>query len=165
MNDTTKQVAKQMAAEPWEILKEARRQVIKKEDLPEQPAAEKPQSPLSETGRLKEKDKQLSARQMEALNREMADIVKDKLLGQLQEKIAAGEEVFLEEYPQLSAEQKQVLQAQIEAVRARQVQTTASEKPLVQPASKKGRRLFNFGQKTQVERQKTHVERPLPPSG
>lgn len=156
-------IAKQIAAEPWEILKTARQQIGEKPQAPIQP--DKESRPAAEVENLGQKDKQLSARQMEALNRELADIARDKLIKKLQEKIAAGEEVYLGEYPQLSAEQKQVLQAQIEAVKARQAQQIASEKPLVEPSVKRSRRLFDFGRKTQAERQKTRVERPLPPSG
>lgn len=165
---STKQLAqdavKRIAAEPWEILKEAKRQTVE-ESQSNQPSELQPEAKVNETVRIQQKDKQLSSRQMEALNRELADIGRDKLLKQLQEKIASGEIVYLEQYPQLSVEQKQVLQAQIEAMKARQDQQLASQKSLVEPGFKKGRRLFGFGQKTAVERQKTHVERPLPPSG
>lgn len=55
---------------------------------------------------------------------------------------------------------------EIEAKKIRQqtqeVPTSPKEtKPLVEPPTKRSRRLFNFGQKGVAERQKTHVERPV----
>lgn len=38
-------------------------------------------------------------------------------------------------------------------------------KPLVEPSTKRSRKLFSFGPKAQAERQKTRVEKPLQPSG
>lgn len=153
---------RKVAAEPWEILKTARSQVAEKPQ--EQIQAKKEQSPSDEAEKLNQKDKAVSVRQIEALEKEISDIEKDKLLKELQRKISQGEEIYLEEYPQLSPDQKQVLQAQIEAVKIRNQQLT-TEKPLQEPAPRKGRRLFSFGRKTQAERQQTRVERPLPPSG
>lgn len=155
-------IAQKMSKEPWEILKTAGSQVAEKSQ--EQVQTNKEPSPSDEAEKLNQKDKTASIRQIEALEKELADIEKDKLLKELQRKIAQGEEVYLEEYPQLSPDQKQVLQAQIEAVKARN-QQLMTEKPLQEPAFRKGRRLFSFGQKSQAERQKTRVERPLPPSG
>lgn len=167
MNTAPPKTVKQVLAEPWEVLKEAGKQVTGMETPADRPQENKTQPVVDETSKRLEEDKQLSLRRIEALNRELADIVRDKLWRELQEKIAAGEEVYLEEYPQLSLEQKQVLQAQIEAIKVRQAQQALSQKPLTEPAPKRSRRLFGFGfgQKSQAERQKTRVERPLPPSG
>jgi hypothetical protein len=69
--------------------------------------------------------------------------------------------------------QIQALEAELKAIseqKARQQevpppQPPVPEKPLVEPAPRPSRRFLPFGKKAQAERQKTRVERPLPPSG
>lgn len=60
-------------------------------------------------------------------------------------------------------EQEKLLKAQQEQMAKEEEKKITP--PLVEPAVKKGRRLFNFGKKTQMQRQQTQTERPLPPSG
>jgi glutathione peroxidase-family protein len=171
INDTKKttqqiaqQVAKQIAEEPFEILKQAGKQVSGTEPQEESST----RGPLEEkkevTPQLKEKIKVQGERQLQALQKEVEDIKEQKIFANLQKRIAEGEEVPLDDYPELSREEKEVLKAQMLAVLARK-KKVAEEKPLVEPAVKPSRKLFDFGPKTQAERQKTHVERPLPPSG
>lgn len=67
------------------------------------------------------------------------------------------------------------LENELKEIRAREAQkkqleqqpqpAKPQEKPLVEPPTKRSRRLFGFGQKAQAEKQKTRVEKPLPPSG
>ena len=102
---------------------------------------------------------------MEAFQRELADIRKGELFKDLQRRIAQGEEISLQDYPELSLEQKQVLKAQIEAVKARDSKFQISDSNLVEPVAKKGRQLFNFGKKQEVKRQQQRVENIIPPSG
>ncbi len=120
------QAARQVAREPFEILKQAGRQVV---------GGEVPQTQSSEpvNPELREKIKEKDTRLIEALEKEIEDIKAQKKL----------------------AEQKRVEKAPPQE----------TPKPLVEPSTKRSRRLFSFGPKTQAERQKTRVEKPLPPSG
>jgi len=63
-------------------------------------------------------------------------------------------------------EQKQVLMAQMEAVRNRQKQASDQGNINNVPAihSKPSRR-FGAGQKHEAEKQQTRIEKPIPPSG
>ena len=173
--DTTKsakslaqQIAKQMAREPLEILKSAGGQVngesFPSNENPPQRQETSDQKKLE--GHQNElQDKMKSTRRMEALNRELSDIQKQDLFSDLQRKISEGTEVPLEDYPELSMEQRQVLKAQMEAKKIQDSRIKNQESGLVEPAVKKGRQLFNFGKKTAVRREQTHVEKPVPPSG
>ena len=133
-----KQVAKQMAREPLEILKTAGRQVEGAEKIvqPQGP----PGAPLTQEFSPQEKAKieAQGQRQLAALEAEIKDIQRRK-----QE----------EEMAKVQEEQALITQAQEEK----------KEPPKV--PSKPSRRLFGIGQKAQAEKQKTRVEKPLPPSG
>lgn len=163
------QIAKQTAREPLEILKDVEEQTTGSEVAPEQntqnpDGSENQKKAVEHQNDLQ--DKMKSSRRMEALDRELEDIRKQDLFKDLQRRIAEGEQVPLEDYPELSMEQKQVLKAQMEAVRV-QMENARSEngKSFVEPASKKGRQLFNFGKKQGVKNEQTRVEKPVPPSG
>ncbi len=159
-------IAKQIAGEPLEVLKTAKEQTIGVEASEKAPkvggATEVQNNTIEE--QKEQIDKLKSARRLEALNREISDIKKQDLFSDLQKRIAEGEEVPLEDYPDLSIEQKQVLKAQMEAVKV-QRQSVQKTGGLVEPAAKRGRQLFNFGKKTAVKREQTHVEKIVPPSG
>lgn len=131
----TKQVARQVAQEPFEILKQAGKQVVGGETLKYQAPQEVPQTqgPGVAIPELKEKIKEKDTRLIEALEKEIEDIKAQKKL----------------------EEQKRLEEAQ----------APEAKKPLVEPSTKRSRKLFSFGAKTQAERQKTRVEKPLPPSG
>lgn len=159
VQDTAKKIAKQLAWEPLEILKESKEQITGSGSLPAEPAIEKP----LEESRLDSNTLIKNERQMQALGRELDDIRKQNLFKDLQRRISQGEEIPLEDYPELSLEQKQVLKAQMEAVKARTQQPRKTS--LVEPGAKKGRRLFSFGKKQEVKKQQTRVERVNPPSG
>lgn len=159
-------IAQQMQDESLEILKDAKEQITGKESgdngSREQYDPEAQANLLHE--QKKAQDHAKSQRLLQAYQRELEDVRKQDLLKNLQRRIAEGEEVPLEDYPELSMEHKQVLRAQMEAVRARNLQSTGS-KPLVEPVAKKGRRMFNFGKKTSMKREQTRVEKVVPPSG
>ena len=162
MNKVTAQkIAKQLAQEPLEILKTAREQVVgnrsEESGIREEPKAPDFQSKLQ--------DKIKSSRRMEAYQRELTDIRKEELFKDLQRRIAQGEEIPLENYPELTMEQKQVLNAQKEAVKNRNEKSGMRNAELREPAPRKSRRLFNFGKKREVKRQQTRVESIVPPSG
>lgn len=162
-------IAQQLKQEPLELLKSARSQVAGQEyseDRPQQQINPDEQFRV-QTEQLKAQDNAKSKRLIEAFQRELEDVRKQNLLKELQKKISEGEEVPLENYPELSIEHKQVLKAQMEAVKAqiqrqKQVQENSS---FIEPIAKKGRQLFNFGKKTAVKREQQHVEKVQPPSG
>lgn len=163
-----KAIAKQIAQEPAEILKTAREQVLREEtssqNLSQGSGVETDQrKKLEEQEKIS--DKLRSQRHVEALNRELADIKRQNLFKDLQKRIGEGEEVPLEDYPELSLEQRQVLTAQMQAVREQKTNMQKPQENLAEPAAKKGRKLFNFGKKTAMKREQTHVEKPVPPSG
>lgn len=161
-------IAKQITQEPWEILKEAGNQVFPQEaqgqGSPNQNSNPE-QAAIENNKLLEERDKVKSQRLIEALTAELRDKTKGDLIKNLQEKIARGEDVYLDNYPSLTIEEKESLKKQMEVVRIQKAQTASQTPGLIEPASKKGRRLFNFGKKTQMQRQQTQTERPLPPSG
>lgn len=160
-----KQIARQIAQEPLEVLKTASSQVAGGEGMPQSESQQRPTGEKPElSGQQELQDKAKSGRRMEALDRELKDIKRERIFKELQRKITQGQEVYLEEYPELSMEQRQVLKAEMEVVQNRRAQASA-EKPLQEPAAKKGRKLFNFGKKQEVMRQQTRVEKPVPPSG
>ncbi len=155
-------IAKQIAQEPFEILKESKEQITGTEVPGEKEISENKQK--FDMAKEELNDKAKSSRRMEAYQRELTDIQKDELFKDLQRRIAQGGEIPIGDYPGLSLEQKQVLKAQMEAVKNRGLQNVA-DIPLAQPAAKRGRRLFNFGRKQEVKRQQQRVENIVPPSG
>lgn len=164
------QIARQMAQEPLEVLKTASSQVTGEEmqRSPENQSAS--QTPEDQTKLLHHQqeiqDKMKSTRRMEALERELGDIHKQDLFKDLQGRISKGEEIPLEDYSELSMEQKQVLKAQMEAVKFQKQQAAYQESQAggkLFGSAKKGRNMR--GQKAEAERQQTRVEKPVPPSG
>ncbi len=165
-------LAKQIAREPLEILREAGKQIvggeqaIKSQDIIQTPNIQNPESRPKNTHYQNElQDKAKSSRRMEALNQEIADIRKQDLFNDLQSRIAEGEDVSLEDYTELSMEQRQVLKAQEEAVKNRidkEQNTGLNEVPAIH--SKPSRR-FGAGQRHEAEKQQTRIEKPIPPSG
>ena len=164
------QIAKQMAREPLEILKDAKEQAIGEESFG-QPDSQQFDD-LDHRKKLLERqneiqDKMKSSRRMEALDRELDDIRKQDLFKDLQRRISEGEEIPLEDYPELSMEEKQVLKAQMEAVKYQKQQTEYMESQSggsLFGSAKKGRKMRG-GQKGEAEKQQTRVEKPVPPSG
>jgi hypothetical protein len=163
MNDPksiAQQIAKQIAQEPFEMLKSAGEQVGVVESQPEQPPEN--QKPKEPDEQQKQKMMLQGQRQLEALNREVKDIEKQRLIKDVQEKINNGEELNLANYPELTMEEREVLMAQMQAVKAR-AQMAGQGDPLIQPAAKPNRKFAGEG--LGAKRQQTHVEKPLPPSG
>lgn len=158
------QIAKQVAQEPFEILKTATGQLVGSERAQENDMQSEPVKRHEVDDNKLQADRLRSARQVEALNREIVDIKKQDLFKDLQKKIADGEEIYIENYPELSSEQKDVLRALVEVAKNREVRQSGKDE-FTEPAAKKGRQLFNFGKKTAMKREQTHVEKPVPPSG
>ena len=120
----------------------------------------KPESKI-DVQKLSAEDKIRSARALQALEREIGDMGQIKLVEDVQERIAKGEIVPIKDYNEFTPEQKQVLNAQMEAVKIRMQQEQASQKPLVEPGTKTPRGSWMQGGKKQAEKQTTHVEKPV----
>ncbi len=159
-----KTIAKQIAGEPLEILKDVKEQVIgsNPQGQSSQPRETREENPEEKYQReLNEKLK--SERRIEAFDRELKDITKENLFKDLQAKISEGMEVYIDEYQELSMEQKQVLKAQQEAYEKQKATVeNQSEKRSFFGSSKPSRRM---GQKQQAQKEQTRVEKPIPPSG
>ena len=165
--DLAQKIARQIAQEPLEILKDASSQVVGPEIVHPQEKQNSQNSQSTLNPQEKSLDQMKSGRRMEALNQELKDIHKQDVFKDLQRKITEGVEVPLEDYPELSMEQKQVLKAQMEAVKTQMTNAKyANDKSLEVPAiSSKPSRRFGAGQKHEAEKQQTRVEKPVPPSG
>lgn len=136
------QVARNMAQEPLEILKQAGQQVsgVESARQPQVEAEIQKQGFDDEISRHRAKIEMQSRRQLLALENELRDIKDQK-------------------------KQERLLAAQREAQAAEAERLKEKQKPLPKIATKPSRRLFGFGPKAQAEKQKTRVEKPLPPSG
>jgi hypothetical protein len=170
--DLAQKIARQMAQEPLEVLKTAREQVISPETSPQGPPRPQNNETQSKTQEEQQKiqDNMKVSRRMEALDQELKDIRKQDLFKDLQAKISQGIEVPLEDYSELSMEQRQVLKAQMEAVKYQKKQAEYNEAQggVLMAVAKPGRRMGagqRNGQKAEAEKQTTRVEKPVPPSG
>lgn len=171
--DTTKSaknlaqtIAKQIVREPSEILEDVREQTSGETLNSTRP----PENQNNDQGKIIEQQEKLndqmkSGRRMEALQKEIEDIRKQDMFKDLQRRISEGEEVSLEEYPELSMEQKQVLMAQMEAVKNQKAAADKNVLTEVPTIHSKPSRRFGAGQKQQAEKEQTRVEKPVPPSG
>jgi len=157
------QAVKQIAREPWEILEGAGKQIAGVEQPPH--TENSPPVPVPDEARLQEQDKAQSSRIIEALDRELIEIERQRIFNELQRKIQEGQEVFLNDITKLSYEQKDVLKAQIETIKAQKNQMQ-NNGTVQEPVAKLSRRFtFGKGAKAQAQREQTKTERPLPPSG
>ena len=168
MSNTANQVKKSIksfADEPLELLKSARSQVTG-ENAPsgEYPgeSTEDPQK-IQDEENYKVKKADSDGRHLEALESELKDIRRQKIFNELMQRIQNGEDIPLEEFSQLSYEQKDVLKAQMEAIKKQKLNAESTNNQLVEPTAKKGRQLM--GQKQSAQKQTTRVEKPVPPSG
>ncbi len=165
-------VAKQFTDESLEILKTASAQISGSEQADRQevrPLDNKNQESKDKAFQDQQElqDKMKSSRRMEAYQRELEDIRKQDVFKDLQERIAQGEEVPLNDYSELTVEQKQVLNAQMEAIRFQKKQAEYVESQNsggLFGSAKKSRRMGS-NQKQEAEKQQTRVEKPVPPSG
>lgn len=163
LKQNLKKSAKSFTDEPLELLKAAKRQIApENEYYPEEQSQIKSDSEIpQDEQQYKIQKAESEGRTLQALENEIKDIRRQKLFNDLIARIQNGEDVPLEEFIELSFEQKDVLKAQMEAVRTRNAQPITDQ--LVEPVSKKGRQLF--GQKQSAQKQTTRVEKPVPPSG
>ncbi len=154
-----KSAAKRVAQESFEVLKSAREQVTPTPETDRQQQTPQNQGENKEHSEKKsEADKAKGAQMMRAYEAELQDIRRGEIFKDLQGRISEGEDIPIENYTELTMEQKQVLMAQKEAVKAQKV---AQRSSIPQISSKKGRKTFgNIG----VKRSQTQVEMRQPPS-
>jgi hypothetical protein len=161
------QIAKQMATEPLEVLKDAREQVSGEEwtGQPDNQAARQSDDQVARQNEEQNKinDQIKNSRRMEALKREIEDIYKQNLFKDLQKRISEGEVVPLGDYPELTMDQKQVLNAQTEAVKNQMLNAKyANDKSAGVPSiHSRPTRRFGAGQKSAAQKEQTHVEKPV----
>lgn len=146
-----KQIAKQVAQEPFEIGKSVLKQVSGLEtpinnQQTENVHDENQNIPLENKQLLEQKQKAQGQRQLQALENEMKEIVEKKKIEKQKQELVQNQEDILKEEEESS--------------------------PLLIPSSKKPRNIFAaFGKKQkqgglfQAERQKRRVERIMPPTG
>lgn len=158
-----KKSAQQIGEEPLELLRAAAKQISGEEEKQGQQEQSKsdPEIPQDETN-YKQHTAEQDVRQLQALESELKDIRRQKLFNELMKRIQSAEDVPLEEFSELSYEQRDVLKAQIEAIRTRNAQLTTEQ--LETPSAKRGRKMGG-GQKGAAKRETTRVEKPVPPSG
>lgn len=159
-------IAKQTARESSEFLKIAKEQVAPTENAKsgKEPEAHE-QSQKKEEDQNKENIGNLREHSsfMGAYKQELEQIRKENLFKKLQKRIAEGEEIPLLNYVnELTSEQREVLKAQMEAVKVRREQEEEAKKKNILPEviSKKGRQMFNMFKK----RNEQYVETRQPPS-
>lgn len=159
-------IAHQIAQEPIEILKEAGNQIMGEPQI-DSTDNQNPKQTDTQTVRKEFEAKRFADRRMQALQNEIGDIRKQEIFKDLQAKISQGEMVPLEDYPELSMEQKQVLKAQMEAVKTQMINAeyTNNKYSEVPTVHSKPSRRFGAGQKQEAEKAQTRVEKPVPPSG
>lgn len=157
-------VAQQLAQEPLEILKAAQEMIAPQSEASASghggPGPVHPEAvEQSEVPQKSETD----LRRIEALNREIEDIQREKLYEVILQKIQDGEEIFVEGFAGLTDSQKQVL-VQRQKVVAEQKAMAALPKTELPQTSKRGRR-FGANKKDVAKREETRVEKPTPTSG
>jgi hypothetical protein len=164
-----KKSGQQVAAEPLELLKAARDQITAEQGSigngeqyqdPQEAAARQKQE---ENARLQKQVDASDTRHIEALQNEIRDITRQKIFNDLLQKIQNGEAVAIEEFQELTHEQRDVLKAQREAAITRQNQQAQQQNSAPVGSSKPSRRMG--GQKKAAQKQETRVEKPVPPSG
>lgn len=166
-----KKSGQQMAQEPLELLNAAKAQLSGEEyeggnaggDYEDPRAAEDRKKQQNEQ-QLKQKVAVDDQRHLEALQNEMMDIRRQKRFNELIQRIQAGEDVPIEEFQELSHEQREVLKAHKEAAQQRQLEQSQQQNTLQEPSAKRNRRMSG-GQKQAAQKQTTRIEKPQPPSG
>lgn len=132
------QAARQIVAEPFEVLKTAGKQVAGPElNRPQTPDLI-PNSTPAVSSQEKQQIQERDVRLITALEQELSDITKQK-------------------------EQKEKEKAEEESLsKAKEAEKNISTP---QVSSKRSRRLLGFGPKAKAESLKTRIEKPLPPTG
>ncbi len=165
-------IAKKVAEETSEVLDDVITQVLGKKDISNNSQNNDSSNFLglnreaSFSEEEKNRQKQADLSRLRELESEIEKIGIEKTIRELQEKIMAGETVYLENYPNIPIEQKQVLRAQMEAVRERLASQQQAQQPKSEPSTRLSRRLFGFGgSKKHAEDLQRSTETRMPPSG
>ncbi len=157
-------IARQIANEPSEVLKEAVVQIAG--DRVQVPDTQTGTEPRQENQGYDEgQDKVKSQRVFGALQKEIEDIRREDTFKDLQAKISQGENPPIDNYTELSMEQKQVLKAQAEAFRNQIIKEQEAGLTEVPTVHSKPSRRFGAGQKHEAEKERTRTEKPIQPSG
>lgn len=140
-------IAKQMAQEPWEILKQAGSQAAGLEGMEKFQTDSEMAPGRDGTAEQRQNEKLISER--------------DKIRSQ---RLIAALEAELKEIRDARAQNEAAKVRREEAEKAQAQADTP--KPVMESQAKKGRRFLSFGgKKSQMQKQQTQTERPLPPSG
>ena len=153
--------AKQLAQEPLEILKAAQEMLSPQSQSPISTASGSHPEAVDQPDISQKSSTDL--RRIEALNREIEDIQKEKLYQEILNKIESGEDIFVEGVAGLSENQKQMLVQRQQLVTQQKAMAVAPKVELAQ-TSKRGRR-FGANKKDVAKREETRVEKPTPTSG
>lgn len=160
-----KKSANTFGDEPLEILKTARDQILGSENYPQQTQennVSQNNGPTEDEKNYKKQIAEKDGRHLEALENELRDIRRQKTFNDLMQKIQGGESIPLEEFSELTHEQRDVLKAQMEAVKKQQAGSLNQNVGLNEPSAKKGRRFMGgMNQKKAAEKQQTRVENPV----
>lgn len=181
LKQSLKKTARQIQNEPLEILKSAAKQVTGDENIKlpwedaetdSKPKEEKQgndsqtNGPSNDEKEYKKKLAEQDGRKLEALESELRDIRRQKRFNELLGRIQNGEDVPIEEFQELSVEQRDVLKAQLEATQKRkQMQSQQQSSGIPMPTSKQGRQMGAGARKRSAQKETTRVEKPVPPSG
>jgi hypothetical protein len=164
-----KKSVQQVKQEPLELLKSAAKQITGAETTPwdekpveAAPVAQDSNEVPADEQKYKKQVAEQDGRRLEALNSEIQDITRQKIFNDLMRRIQGGEDVPIEEFSELSFEQKDVLKAQMEAAKTRNSQPVTNQLDI--PQAKRGRKMGG-GQKGAAKKEQTRVEKPVPPSG
>lgn len=163
-------VANKVVDETSEVFDDVLDQLLGRTENPQVDSGVSSAVGLTNTPTFTEEDRQkqrsLDMSRLRELEEELKQVRIEKKVRELQEKIMGGEPVYLENYPEIPIEQKQVLKAQIEAVRQRQLAQAQQQAPKAEPTTRPSRRLFSFGgSKKHAEDLQRSTETRMPPSG
>lgn len=166
---TAKQIAidtaRQIVREPVEILKNAAETIASPDIKDIQNKELKNAHPSIIPDKKKEEENQKrDLRLVQALENEMKDISRNKVMKEIQNKIANEEIIYFESYPELSVEQIEILKKQQYQITEKRKYEAQIEKNNIPTTSKKGRR-FGSSRKQAAEKESTRTENPVPPSG
>jgi hypothetical protein len=157
--------AKSMAREPLEILKNAGETLAPSSNIPKTESEVGGSASVALDPKKEEEGKKKDMRTVQALENEMKDISKNEVIDNIQKKIALGEPIYFENYPELPPEQLEILKRQKEETDARRkYEAKMSTRSVIESGSKRGRR-FGTNKKQVSERESTRTENPTPPSG
>jgi len=161
-------LVKQLAQEPLEMVKTAAGQVGLEGQSVQSPSTKgtgglNQENPTGFREEEKKKQAQIDLSHLRELEAEVKKIRIENQVKEIQQKMMAGETIYLEEYPQIPIEEKQVLKAQMEALKRKAVAPAIQEEPSLRP-SRKG--FFGLKKPKQaVDQLQRQTETRLPPSG